>query len=345
VLLLVFLALRGRARPSALAFALLVACAAPLALSARAETRLGRPHFAPGLFAQECGFGPLFAGLGPTALWLLGSPLAVWSILRFSPLVPAFAISRLRRWRACPPVDLFVALGIGVALVLSLGLAAEEIQRGEVSTLVVREALYAVQVLAVGVDVGVLACLLGRRGRDGSRWALGVLAVAALALVPWTWRVSLHKSPPQPTVLSPGEVGALEHLRQQAPLDAVVAHLRGSARPELQAQGRGLHSLPLVAAMAGRRTVLEYYRPDIDPSVNRLRALRRLFVTANPAEGEALLQRFGVDYVLEYRFQPLHFESPRLRLAYERDEVRLWQVMRPSLGSRPGPRYAPLGLR
>ncbi len=333
--LVLLLSRRGLSGGQALlALAGVLSCAAPLALSGRGDMRLGRPHLVPGLFVWECGFGALFADLGPTALWLLGSPLALWAILRFSPFVPAFTVSCLRRWRTCPPVDLFVALGVAVALFFSFGLAAEEIQRGEVSTLVVREALFAVQVLAVGVDVGVLAWLLGRAGWDGARAALRVLGAAALALFPLAFSRPLHRLPPRPLVLSRGEVGALEYLRQKAPFDAVVAHLRPAVR-----------SMPLVAAFAGRRAVLEYYRPDVDPSVNRLRALRRLFATKDAAEGEALLDRFSVDYVLERRVLPLRFESPRLRVAYERDKVRLWLVTRDGAAARPRPPLAHPALR
>jgi hypothetical protein len=102
-------------------------------------------------------------------------------------------------------------------------------------------------------------------------------------------------------------------------LDAVVAHLRGASRSELRSP-TGLHPMPLVAAFAGRRTVLEYYRPDVDPSVNRLRALRRLFATQVASQGESLLDRFEAD-------------------------VRLWRVARDASSVRPGPRFAPSGLR
>jgi hypothetical protein len=127
-------------------------------------------------------------------------------------------------------------------------------------------------------------------------------------------------------------------------LDAVVAHLRGASRSELRSP-TGLHPMPLVAAFAGRRTVLEYYRPDVDPSVNRLRALRRLFATQDASQGESLLDRFEADYVLEYRFLPLRFRSPRLHLAYQPDAVRLWWVARDASSVRLGPRFAPSGLR
>ena len=327
LVLLAALALRTRSpRTAWTALAVFLGCSAPLALIGRASERLGRPHLVPGLFAQECGFGPLLAPYGFAALWLVGGPLALWSILRFSPLVPAFVVSCLRRCaHLLPAVDLFLALASLVALAFTLGLAAEELQRGEISTLVVREGLFALQMLAIGVDVVVLAWLLGRRHRDGGRAILAGAGLAAIALAPIAWHVRLHLSGSPPMVLSAGEVGALAHLRDATPLDAVVAHLRGATHPA-QPSARGLHPMPLVAALAGRRTVLEYYRPDVDRSVNRHRSLRQLFATSDAAEGEAILRRFGVDYVLEYRAQPLRFATPRLDLVYDASDVRLWRV-------------------
>jgi hypothetical protein len=145
--------------------------------------------------------------------------------------------------------------------------------------------------------------------------------------------------------LSRADVGALEHLRQNAPLDAVVANLVPASGPEADTRPPSVPSMPLVAAFAGRRAVLEYYRPDVDPSISRLRALRRLFTTTEAAEGEALLDRFTVDYVLEHRARPLRFASPRLSVDYEADEVRLWRVARPGGAGRPGPLAGPPGLR
>lgn len=198
--------------------------------------------------------------------------------------------------------------------------------------------------MAVGVDVAMLGWLFGQVGWNGGRAALGILVATALALLPSASLATLHRLPARTTILTRGEVGVLEHLRQEAPLDAVVAHVRGASRSELRSP-TGLHPMPLVAAFAGRRTVLEYYRPDVDPSVNRLRALRRLFATQDASQGESLLDRFDADYVLEYRFLPLHFQSPRLHLAYQRDEVRLWRVARDASSARPGPRFATPGLR
>jgi hypothetical protein len=321
---LLLLAWRERRREPLVALAVMAACALPLAVTGRTGSRLGTPHFEPGLFARECGFGPLLGGLGSSALWLVGGPLALWSILRFSPFAIAFGAACVRRWRSCPPVDLYAGAVLVVALAASLGLAAEELQRGEVSTLLVREGLFAVQVLVLAVDVGVAAWLLGRVVADGPRAALVAATAATLVLLPVAWSHPLHRPPAHPLVLGSGEQGALAFLRDRTPLDSVVAHLRGAAHPDPSADGQSLHPMPVVAALAGRRTVLEYYRPDVDRSVNRHRALRRLFATEDAAEAESLLDRFGVDYVLEYASQPLRFHSARLAPVYEAPEVRVW---------------------
>ena len=329
VLLLLVLAWRERLRSPLWALLVMATCVLPLALSGRSASRLGRLHFEPGLFARECGFGPLLDGLGLTGLWLLGGPLALWSILRFSPFVIGFAAARLRRWRSCPPADLYAALTVAVALCFALGLAAEELQHGEVSALVLREGLFAVQILAVAVDVGVIAWLLGRVRTDGGRAALMATSAAGLVLLPIAWRQPLPRRPAHPMVLSAGEVAALSYLREQTPLDAVVAHLRGAAHPDPAAPGPSLHPMPVVSALAGRRTVLEYYRPDVDRSVNRHRALRRLFATEDAREAEGVLERFRVDYVLEYASHPLHFRSARLSPVHVSDEVTIWRFESP----------------
>jgi len=104
-------------------------------------------------------------------------------------------------------------------------------------------------------------------GWNGGRAALGILVATALALLPSAFLATL-RLPARTTILTRGEVGVLEHLRQEAPL----------------------------------------------------RALRRLFATRDASQGESLLDRFE-------------------------DEVRLWRVARDASSVRPGPRFAPLGLR
>jgi hypothetical protein len=346
VVALGILYLRGERRAAFLALSACAAVFVALSMTWRTGGRLGRLVLAPGLFVRECGLMPLLDWLNPTGAWLMGTLLALVVILRFSPLIPVLTIMGLRRWRSAPALDLFVALLPCAALVLALGLAAEEIQPGEVSTLIIRESLYAVQIIAAAANVPLLGAMLSRVGWDGPRAVMSITLATALALAPTTALVTIHRGVPGCTMrLSPGEIGALDFLRRHAPLDAVVAQLRTRSLREFKRKTRALDRMPVVSAFAGRRTVLEYYRPLIDPEVDRDRLLRRLFRTRNTARGEAVLDRFRVDYVLEYAQRPLHFRSARLEPVYARDGVRLLRVAHHAPRPLMKPRFAPPGLR
>jgi hypothetical protein len=308
-------------------------------------------QLAPGLFAREAGTASLLAGLGSPAAWLLGTPLALWSMLHFTPLYPAFAARSLARARSAPLLDVFLAAALLSALLLASAFALQEPQPSEVSALFVREAFYAVQVGAVAIDVALAGWWLGRLSGgtlDGARSMLALVLAAALGLSPLLWAIPTHRGKRDEIVLDPAEQGALRYLRQSAPADAVVAQVRSLSeerRPDPAA--RGLNRVPVVAALAGRRSVLEYYRPDIDPSVNRQRMLRSLFSTQDRAKGEGILRRFSVDYVLEYAALPLRFSSPQLTPVYAAGNVRLLRF-EPTSGSvrfRPAPLPAPTDLR
>lgn len=348
-LALLLVALAGRRRPALLALLVMACCTAPFALTWRTGAALGTLRLAPGLFAREASFR--VTALGEPWAWLAGTPLALWSLLHFSPLFPAFAARSLAGVRRTSLHDLFLAGTLVSSLVLGLGLAVTEIQSGAVSALFVREAFYAVQVGAVAVDVGLLAHLAGRFGRgalDGPRAALLGTCAAAVGLLPVLLSSPTHRGPREPIVLSPGETGALLYLRQFAPADAVVAQARSLSRAWLEPPAaRGLDRVPLVAALAGRRAVLEYYRPDIDPSVDRLKQLRSLYSTHDPLKGEAILRRFRVDYVLEEPGLPLRFRSPRLTAVYAGEGVRLLRFEDDTAPARPrpAPLPAPEGLR
>lgn len=344
------LALAGRARAAFEAGLVLAGCAAPLVSSWHTSSSLGALHFSPGLFAREAGTASLFSSLGDPAAWLLGTPLALWSLLHFTPLYPAFAARSLVRARHAPPLDVFLAATLVGALLLACGPAVSEIQRGELSALFVREAFYAVQIGAVAIDVALAAHLVQRLSRgalDGPRALLVLVGALTLGLLPLLLATPTHRGPREPIVLGPGEQGALLYLRRVAPADAVVAQARTLSRPWLDAGARGLDRVPLVAALAGRRSVLEYYKPDIDPAVDRLKQMRRLFSTRDALKAEAILRRWRVDYVLEHPGLPLRCARSRLTPVYAAGGVRLLRFDddRAPPRARPAPLPAPEGLR
>jgi hypothetical protein len=114
----------------------------------------------------------------------------------------------------------------------------------------------------------------------------------------------------------------LLYLRNLTPLDAVVVSARGDGVPGPTPR---LNYHPVVAGLAGRRAVLEYFWREVDPSVDRVRAIRRLFATPDAQEGEGILRRFRVTHVLEYSGRPLSFESPELVTVYRRGDVRVYR--------------------
>jgi len=145
-------------------------------------------------------------------------------------------------------------------------------------------------------------------------------------------------------VLSRGEVDALAYLRSRVPLDAVVATARSRSLPALRQPLRGLDRFALVAGLAGRRSVLEYYRPGIDGDGDRHAALGLLFSTRKPEVAEAILRRYGVDYVLEYPGLRLKAALDGLAVVHESQGVRVWRYGPPPV-LPPGGLVSGEGLR
>ena len=155
-----------------------------------------------------------------------------------------------------------------------------------------------------------------------------VRVVVPLSCAAW---VSLAVSPPylpprEAIVLSPDEECALLFLRERTPYGAVVASDRSDSFEELRRTSKRLNHQAVVAGLAGRRAVWEYYGEEVDPLRNRPRALRRLFSTTEGAVGETLLRRYAADYVLEYPGLPLAFpKRGLLDLAFERGGIRIYR--------------------
>ena len=237
-------------------FAVLAATWAVVTLRwrARTGTRLDWVHPANGYLLASAGLAALvltrgFAAFDPLPGGALAYPHSIEQAIHV-----AFWWELLRR---VPPAELPTAAGLPFPRYHSLGYLplTWPARWAGIGLLTAHHALVpplAVTLVAVGVDVAMLAWLFGQVGWNGGRAALGILVA--------------------------------------------------TARSELRSP-TGLHPMPLVAAFAGRRSVLEY------------------------------------------RFLPLRFQSPRLHLAYQHDEVRLWRVARDASSVRPGPRFAPLGLR
>jgi hypothetical protein len=323
----------------------LAACAgAALALFAlNPRITAGSVVFAPGLFGNQWGrAAAIFPSLGSVAAGILATPIALLSKLPHALPYLAFVVWRLRRPRSAPALDLVLALVVPLVLLAALTIGMRE-PEGEISALAVVVALGAIQVAAVPVDVVVLSHLFSRAGLRGERTMLLLAISAAVGLLPLTLARTAQRLDTG-IALSRGEVDALAYLRSHAPLDAVVATARSRSFPALRQPLRGLDRFAVVAGLAGRRSVLEYYRPGIDPDGDRHAALGLLFSTRKPEVAEAILRRYGVDYVLEYPGLRLKTALDGLAVVHESQGVRVWRYGPPPV-LPPGGLVSGEGLR
>jgi hypothetical protein len=243
-------------------------------------------------------------GLG----WIAATPLALWRIVAFSPLVLLFVWTTLRRFNSGGLADGTFALAFPVALLWAYFVSAREIT-GEITPYEVLQATHSLALIGAVANVLVLAALLRRWRLDAPRIVLwSVLPASAVA----AWAV-LDRPPFVPArtgiLIRPDEQCALAFLREQTPFDAVVASDRTDSLPELRETRKRFNHQAVVSGFAGRRAVLEYYAKETDAEHNRQRALRRLFSTGDPVEARQILEQLDVDYVLEYAGHPLRFSS------------------------------------
>jgi hypothetical protein len=312
--LLVWSVLR-RSRELIVAAGLATTVAILLFVSWRAPTHYGALSFLPGRLAAEMGIASTFAwvpfGLGA----LPASAVAWWQSLDYPVALPLCLLWRFARPRRMALAEGVLSLALAGAFVMVSGVLVSEYQ-GVAGTLAAREATYVFWPLVKLADLVTFGALLQSSMRHGAR----VMLVGALGLAAW---FSFYLVPIETAVLhlSPGEVGALSYLRNETPFDSVVIHARGEAL-----EG-AFNRYPVVSGLAGRRCVLEYLRSGIDPDHNRRQDIRRLFLTTNPAVGRQILDRYEVDYVLEYAPKRLQFSSPQLRRVYETSDVSIYQYL------------------
>jgi uncharacterized membrane protein len=192
--------------------------------------------------------------------------------------------------------------------------------------------------LAAVVNVVALAALLRRYSSHAIAWTSALTFIAALSVVPLVLTGKTVRTPHRELLLGADEVCGLLYLRNVTPLDAVIITARGEGVP---AQSRRLNYFPVVAGLAGRRTVLEYFWREVDPSTDRVRAIRRLFATSDANEAETILRRFRVTHILEYAGRPLGFVSPAVVTVYRRGSVRVYRFGEGVASSNPPARLPP----
>lgn len=346
---------RERDRVLLAALAVMAAVAAAIFFSWRAPLSRGLPRFTPGLFAElyvrPALAGPRLGALGraltaaldrmPAVLaGLLATALGVWRMAGLSVLLLVWLAHAARHWRTRGLAEIALALSALFALPLGYAFSVKAID-GAISPYEFIQAAQGLAFLAGAVNVLVAAALLSRLTAHAAGATLALTLAAATSIVPTLLTGKTIRTPHRDVVLSSDEVCALLYLRNLTPLDAVVLTARGEGVPP---GSRRLNYHPLVAGLAGRRSVLEYFWREVDPSVDRVRAIRRLFDTTDAAEGEAILRRFGVTHVLEYAGRPLRFSSPALVPVYRRGGVAVYRFGPDVSGEGPSARPPAFGL-
>jgi hypothetical protein len=351
---------------SALTFALVY-------LSWRSDAYYSSFAFSPGLFAdmvyrrlrQEP--HPFFSEILLSAFrslpdnlgWFAATAFGMWRVLHFSLLVPLYALWQARSHRSTRLADVLLCLTLPIALFMGYGLGTVAADF-DVSANSVIQAVVPLSLVTPVINVVVFVALLDRlswlRGNGGKLVLFGALLMSA-CLLPILLETPAHRTQDNLIVLTPDEQGALIYLREKTPLDAVVINARTESAPEFMdpefresiiGQRTWLNRYAVVSGLTGRRSVLENYSQKIDPEWNRETDIRTLFATADAEEAETILDRYSVDYVLEYSGLPLKFpaEEADLHVVYDSSDVRILAVGEPSGESLPeGPLYAPSGLR
>jgi hypothetical protein len=336
---------RDRDRTALGPIALAVALAVLAAVSWRTQTAVGGLAWVPGLFAREHvlpalkadptpllgqGLSGALQALPQPARELAATALGLWRVLNLSLLVPAFACVVLRRWRSAGLADLGLALLLPLGFVLVFGVGATD-AHAEGSAQFLREALYGFPLLAAVLEVCLLAALLDRGGLRGGRVVLAGVVAGALLLTP-AW--SLPRAQVGPTWvlwLSDDERRALDWIRENTPREAVVLSARSLSFPDLALRLSGWDRHAVVAGLAGRRAVAEYFGASlerVDPVHDRARDLRRFFATSEERVALRILDRYRVDYVIEYAGLPIRFPRTRLAVGFASPRVTVYRVLR-----------------
>jgi len=305
----------------------------------RGSGRMAEIEWRPGLFAELYVYPnlrrdpwPLVSGTLRDALvsfpaglgYLFAIPLAVWRVVAFSPLVVVYLLDSARQARRLGLADAVASLAFLLALPMGYGLSVVSVYR-ETSPFEFRQAVHGLALLGCLIDVVALHALLRRYGSRAAERVLAAVAVATLLCVPVLLEPP-YLPPRTAIVLTPDEQCTLLFLRERTSPDAVVV----SARPG----GARLNHHAVIAGFAGRRSVLEFYWDNA-----RQHDAERLFATRKPAIARQILDRYGVDYVVETRGTALRSVPEGLQLVYERGVERIYRV--PREGTPPESRTVP----
>ena len=339
-LVLLWFLLRTRAREWWVALLLAAVAFGVTFAAAQGAGPLGELSYTPGLLARRYVYPTLardpwvwvhrdllrlLVNL-PAGVDVAASALAVWRLAGFSVLAPLVVFERLRRFVSAGPLDLVFAGAFVLAVPLGVGFSAMGMDR-EATPLEFIQGAQALTFCAAVLNVIGLSALIDRAGADGPRITFTLVLVASLLVGPMLWLTPPTLPPREAIVLSADELCALRFLRDETPFEAVTIGWRDEPTED-GGRPKRLNHHAVLAGLGGRRSVLEYYGPEVDPATNREEAVRQLFTTTSPVEAHSILDRFGVDYVVEFASRRLLFRSPRLEPVYASGRIRIQRVRR-----------------
>jgi hypothetical protein len=333
------------ARTAVLNLFALAGAAAALFVLSRGPGATPTVEWRPGLFVEryvvpnllgggteaERALGAALAGDGVSAT-LLGVVVVLARVVAFSPFVAAFLARSSLRFGGSDLPSRVALLSFVVALPMGYGLSIVSVYR-ESSPFEFRQAVHGLALLGSAISVITARAALSGRVQDPGAAVLTLTLLGSALAAPSLGRGLGDVAARSGVVLSTAEQCALVALREQAPAEALVI----AARPGPQRVNR--HAV--VAGFGGRRSVLEVFGPDVDRGNDRETDIKRLFQTPSPGVARRILDRYGVDYVLESPESRLKTDPGNLSVVFEREGHRLYRVAAsPARSAAPGPRFS-----
>ena len=337
-LALLVLALRERSFPLLRAGLLALLAFALVFVASRLRGAFATVEFRPGLFAELYIYpflerDPLpfvrgalreFLVTFPGGLgFMLAVPLAVARVAAFSPFVALFLADRVRRARTLGFLDLTCLLSFLVALPMGGALSVVSTY-SQSDPFEFRQAAHGLSFLGAGISVTTLFELLRRHSPSAGGATLASVLIASFAVAPYLASQAPYVPARAALRLDGEEQCALRFLAEETAPDAVVMSARTESLDGLR--GSRFNPQAVIAGFAGRRSVLEYYRTEIDPGHDRERDIRRLFSTPDAAAALRILGRYGVDYVVESAGLPLRFPKDGLTRVFEHGRFSIYRT-------------------
>jgi hypothetical protein len=344
-LTLIGLAIRERSSMPVRAAGLTLLSFAVVFFASRLPGAFASVDFRPGLFAElyiypflERDPSPFVRGALLVFLqalpggFVLAVPLAIARVVAFSPFVALFLMDRIRRFRTLGVLDSVSVLAFLVALPMGWALSfGSTYLRSDPFEF--RQAAHGLSFLGVGISVVALHELLRRYSSNPGGATLATVLMASLAVAPYLGAAPPFVPARAAIRLDSDEQCAMRFLVERTAPDAVVLSLRTD--PTFSTQGMRLNHQAVVSGFVGRRSVLEYQHSEIDPGHDREGDIRRFFSTRNASAADRIVERYGVDYVVESVELPIRFPKDHLTTVFEGGRFRIYRTDGPAGRARP----------